>query len=109
MGPVIEVTGNGVGTDGEQMRLHPVAGLERARASGVEVAPGWRLARAGDLAGQDVDPVRHVANDIEVVRDEEVGDPELVLQVSEQVEDLGLDGHVQGADRFVADDQLRVG
>lgn len=52
MGPVIEVTGNGVGTDGEQMRLHPVAGLERARASGVEVAPGWRLARAGDLAGQ---------------------------------------------------------
>ena len=63
-----------------------------------------------DLAQvHDVDPVRHVANDIEVVRDEEVGDPELVLQVSEQVEDLGLDGHVQGADRFVADDQLRVG
>ena len=60
-----------------------------------------------DLAEvHDGDPVAHVADDREVVRDEEVGEPQLVLQVGEQVEDLRLDRDVERRDRLVADDQL---
>ena len=44
----------------------------------------------------------------EVVRDEDVGEPEVALQVLEQVEDLRLHGDVERGDRLVADDQLRV-
>jgi hypothetical protein len=40
------------------------------------------------------------------VGDEQVGEVELVLQVGQQVEDLGPDGDVQGGHRLVADDQL---
>src|SRR5919108_758423 len=54
------------------------------------------------------DLVAHRADDCEVVRDEEVREPEVALQVLEQVEDLGLDGDVEGRHRLVADDQLRV-
>ena len=47
-------------------------------------------------------------DDVEVVRDEDVGEPELALQVLEQVEDLRLHRDVERRDRLVADDQLRV-
>ena len=47
-------------------------------------------------------------HDVQVVRDEDVGQPELVLEVLEQVEDLRLDGHVERGHRLVADDQLRI-
>ena len=55
----------------------------------------------------DRDAVRDLPDDREVVGDEEVGDPELALEVPEQVEDLGLDRDVERRDRLVADDQLR--
>ena len=55
---------------------------------------------------------RHAVADVldhrEVVRDEQVGEPELVLQVHQQVDDLRLDRHVERRDRLVADDQLRA-
>ena len=51
--------------------------------------------------------VRDVPDDGQVVGDEHVGEAELVLQVLEQVDDLGLDRHVERGDRLVADDQLR--
>ena len=55
---------------------------------------------------------RHAVADVldhrQVVRDEQVGQPELGLQVLEQVEHLGLDRHVERRDRLVADDQLRA-
>ena len=41
-----------------------------------------------------------------VVGDEQVGQPELALELLEQVQDLGLDRHVEGRDRLVADDQV---
>ena len=53
-------------------------------------------------------PVGDVPHDVEVVRDEDVGQPELPLQVLQQVEDLRLDRDVQRRDRLVAEDQLRV-
>ncbi len=53
-------------------------------------------------------PVGDVADDVQVVRDEDVGEAELLLQVLQQVQDLRLHGHVERGDRLVADDQLRV-
>ena len=56
----------------------------------------------------DRDPVGDVADDADVVGDEDVGEAELVLQVLEQVDDLRLDRDVEGGDRLVGDDQLRL-
>ena len=53
-------------------------------------------------------PVGDVADDVEVVRDEDVGEPELLLQVLQQVEDLRLHRDVERRHRLVAEDQLRV-
>ena len=47
-------------------------------------------------------------DDVEVVGDEDVREPELPLQVLEQVEDLRLHGDVERRHGLVADDQLRV-
>ena len=44
----------------------------------------------------------------EVVGDEEVRQAELVLELLEQVHDLGLDRHVQSRDRLVQHDHPRV-
>ena len=49
-----------------------------------------------------------MTDDAEVVRDEDVRQRELVLQVVEQVDDLRLDRHVERRDRLVGDDQARV-
>ena len=53
---------------------------------------------------------RHLVADVpdhgQVVRDHHVGQAQLVLQVLEQVDDLRLDRHVEGAHRFVGHDQL---
>ncbi len=54
------------------------------------------------------DAVGDVADDAEVVRDEDVGDAVLGLQLDEQVEDRGLDGDVERGGRLVADDELGV-
>ena len=54
------------------------------------------------------DAVGEVADDAEVVRDEEVGDAALRLQLDEQVEDRRLHRHVERRGRLVADDELRV-
>src|SRR5262245_57897300 len=56
----------------------------------------------------DRDAVADVLDDREVVRDEQVGDPVLLLQVDQQVHDLRLDRDVERRDGLVADDELRV-
>ena len=76
-------------------------------------APARRKALAvgdlGDLAQVHHEhTVRDVADDVEVVRDEDVREPEVALQVLEQVEDLRLHRDVQRRDGLVADDELRV-
>jgi len=48
--------------------------------------------------------VRHHA---EVVGNKNVGQSEFLLKILEQVDDLGLDGHIQSAHGFVRYDQLR--
>ena len=49
---------------------------------------------------------RDVAHDREVVCDEEVGQPELLLEILEQVDDLRLNRDVECRDRLVADDEF---
>ena len=44
----------------------------------------------------------------QVVRNEEVGDAELLLQVLQQVDDLRLDRDVERRHRLVGDDQARL-
>ena len=61
-----------------------------------------------DAEVHDGDPVGDVVDDAEVVRDEDVRQVELVLQVVEQVDHLRLDRDVERGDRLVGDDQLRV-
>ena len=51
------------------------------------------------------DAVADVPHHRQIVGDEQVRQPELVLQVREQVEDLRLDRHVERRHRLVADDQ----
>src|SRR5713226_4852044 len=59
-----------------------------------------------DLAEvHDRHPVADVAHHGEVVGDEEIRELELVLQVLEQVHDLGLNRYVQRGDGLVGDDQ----
>src|SRR5438445_4169400 len=53
-------------------------------------------------------PLGDVVDHREVVRDEQVREAELALEVLQQVQDLGLDGDVEGARRFVEDHELRV-
>ena len=54
------------------------------------------------------DPVGDVPDHRQVVADEDVGDPQLLLQVVEQVEHLRLHRQVQRGDRLVADDDVGV-
>ncbi len=49
-----------------------------------------------------------MADDGEVVRDEEVGEVEVLLERLEQVDDLRLDGDVERRDGLVADDEVGV-
>jgi hypothetical protein len=71
---------------------------------GVQLVPAGRL---DDLAEvHDRDPVADVPDHGQVVCDHHVGQPQLFLQVLEQVDDLGLDRHVERGDRLVGDDQL---
>ena len=53
------------------------------------------------------DAVGDLPDHRQVVRDEDVGEVELALQVPQQVQDLRLDRDVERGDRLVADDQLR--
>jgi hypothetical protein len=56
----------------------------------------------------DADPVGDPPDHREVVGDEEVGQLVALPQVRQQVDDLGLDGDVQGRDGLVADQELRL-
>ena len=52
--------------------------------------------------------VGEVGDDAHVVRDQHDRGAELVAAAAQQVEDLGLHGHVEGGGRLVGDDHARV-
>jgi hypothetical protein len=47
-----------------------------------------------------------VPRDVQIVRDEQVGEPAFVLQPDHQVQHLGLDGNVERRERLIGDDDL---
>src|SRR5260370_37202473 len=56
----------------------------------------------------DGDAVADTLDDREVVGDEQIGKPELALQIAQQVDHLRLHRDVERRDRLIADDQARV-
>src|SRR5579884_4129956 len=73
---------------------------------GVELLLRARLDRLAEV--HDHDAVGDVPDDVQVVRDEDVREVEIALEVLEQVQDLRLHRDVERRNRLVADDQLRV-
>jgi hypothetical protein len=78
---------------------------------------GWCGPRKHRVGGADLhhapqvehgDPVGDVADDAEVVGDEQVGNALVLLQPNEQVQDGGLDRDVERGRWLVAQDQSRV-
>jgi hypothetical protein len=53
------------------------------------------------------DAMADVLDDRDVVRDEQIGEPEIALQIDEQVDDLRLHRHVERRYRLVADNEAR--
>ena len=49
--------------------------------------------------------IADVSHDTEVVRDEEIRQPKVSLQVEQEIQDLGLHRDIQGRDRLVRDHQ----
>ena len=50
-------------------------------------------------------PVGNMPDHAQVVADEQVREPEILAQPDEEVQDLRLDGNVEGGDRLVADEE----
>ena len=126
-GPGVHAAGVEVATGRRVQRAGHVAGKQHARA--LQAGLGQRdrrqqrlrvrVARRGEqgrLVGNldDAPEVhhRHPRGDVldhrQVVRDEQVRQAELALQVLQQVEHLSLHRHVQRRHRFVADDEPRL-
>ena len=88
-------------------------GHRREQRLRVRVA-GLAVDLVGDADLDDLAEVHHrdrvgdVAHHREVVRDEQVREPEPLLQVLEQVHDAGLDRHVERRHRLVEHEQRRV-
>ena len=83
------------------------------QAAGVLVdGVGQQLGGRGlldDLSGvHDGDAVGDLGDQSQVVADEDHGEAEPLAQLAQQVDDLLLDGHVQGGGGLVGDDQARV-
>ena len=57
---------------------------------------------------KNADAVGNIFNHREVVGDEEVCKPRLVLDVLHQVDNLRLNGHIERRDTLIGNDQLRV-
>ena len=55
------------------------------------------------------DAVRHVLDDRQIMADEQHREPELALQILQQVDDLRLHRDVERRHRFIADDQVGLG
>ena len=76
------------------------------RRSGVHLACRADLDQLAEV--HDADRVGHVADHGQVVGDEQVRQAAFAPQFLHQVEDLGLDGHVQGGYRLVGHDHRRA-
>ncbi len=136
IGPGIELAAgpHGVGTAGgkgtarwrvEQVRRGPQDGVQGPavtgvlRRDGLEHAPGVGVAGAGkdvlrravlhDLPRvHDRNLVRDVGHHAQIVGNHDEGGAVCLLNVLDKVQDLGLNGHVQGRGGLVRNQQLRI-
>ena len=104
--------GHDIGRIGRRRR-RVALGLRRQQALGVGVLrageQGGVRALLDDLAvAHDADMVGHLADDAEVVGDQQQRHAEAALQILQQFQDLGLDRHVEGGGRLVRDQQVRL-
>jgi hypothetical protein len=53
------------------------------------------------------DSMRDAPDDAQIVRDEEQSEALFALQLEQQLDELRLARYIEGADRFVSDDQSR--
>lgn len=53
-----------------------------------------------------VNAIRDIAHHREVVRDEQIRQPQIALQFHQQIQDLCLNRYVQRGNRFIADQQI---
>src|SRR5208282_5272610 len=53
-------------------------------------------------------PGREIAHDRHGVRDKQISEPEIALQLLQQIHDLRADADVESGNRFVGDDELRT-
>ena len=100
-----------------RLRARSTAGSGSGTAESSAIVYGCCGARKRSSAARDLDElaavhhdhaVADVADRREVVGDEQVREPELLLQVAQQVQDLRAHGHVERGDRLVADDERGV-
>jgi|MudIll2142460700_1097286.scaffolds.fasta_scaffold708428_1 hypothetical protein len=56
----------------------------------------------------DGDTVTDLAHEMEIVSYEQQPETEALLEVLEQVDDLGPDGDIEGRDRLIGDDEVRL-
>ena len=54
----------------------------------------------------DRDPARDVLHHGKIMADEEIGQPELLAQIHQEVKDLALHADIEGGGRFIADHDL---
>ncbi len=73
------------------------------------IEEGLRRRDLGDAAHiHDRHPLADVLHHAQIVRHEEIGQPQLLLKVEQQVQDLRLDRHIERGDRFIGHDEPRV-
>ena len=56
----------------------------------------------------DTDPVAHVADDADIVADEDIGEAEFILQTHEQIKHLRAHGDIESRGRLVGNDHARI-
>ena len=104
-------SGSLLADDARRLRFHREGGGEQGPGI-VAARRGENLARRAALdhlaAAHDDDLARQRPDDLEIVRNEQIGERAALLQVAQQVDDLRLHRHVERRGRLVEDDEFGI-
>ena len=73
-------------------------GIDLLRIAGFDDAPQIH----------DADAVADVADDVQIVRDEQIRKPQLILKAHQQIQHLRLNGNIQRGNRLIRNDETRA-
>src|SRR5215468_4104658 len=102
-----------IATQPDALALHPWIGYRDRRQQRfgvgmfrrrIELTRRCRLDDAAEI--HDGDAPADMFDDRQIMGDEEISEPQLLLQVFQEIDDLGLDRYIERGDRLVADDEL---